>query len=117
MLRFFVFAYGKPSKLWVMHLGKVVKCINSVHGSQQGDVMGGVYFGFLEFAEGLSKEVPDAHMVWIIDDLTVTGGIKEAAKAYIKEEGPKWGLLNRKKEGAGLPSRRKEQRASTWIDW
>jgi hypothetical protein len=46
MLRFFVFAYGKPSKLWVMHLGKVVQCINSVHGSQQGDVMGGVYFGF-----------------------------------------------------------------------
>ena len=103
MLRFFVFAYGKPSKLWVMHLGKVVKCIDSVHGSQQGDVMGGVYFGFgiLEFAEGLSEEVPDAHMVWIIDDLTVTGGIKEAAKAaaYIKEEGPKWGLFLSKKEG------------------
>jgi hypothetical protein len=42
-------------------------------------------------------------MVWIIDDLTVTGGIKEAAKAaaYIKEEGPKWGLFLdlTKKEG------------------
>ena len=60
-----------------------------------------LYFGFgiLEFAEGLSKEVPDAHMVWVIDDLTVTGGIKEAAKAYIKEEGPKWGLFLSKKGG------------------
>jgi len=29
MLRFFVFAYGKPSKLWVMHLGQVVECIQS----------------------------------------------------------------------------------------
>jgi hypothetical protein len=67
MLRFFVFAC-KPSKLWVMHLGQVMESIQSVHGSQQGGVMGGVYFGFgiLEFAEGLSKEVPGAHMVWSI---------------------------------------------------
>jgi hypothetical protein len=33
-------------------------------------------------------------MVWIIDDLTATGGIEEAT-AYInyKKEGPKWGLF------------------------
>ena len=37
-------------------------------------------------------EAPDAHMVWIIDDLTATGGIEEAT-AYIKKEGPKWGLF------------------------
>ena len=58
----------QANSLWVMHLGQVMESIQSVHGSQQGGVMGGVYFGFgiLEFAEGLSKEVPGAHMVWSI---------------------------------------------------
>jgi len=83
--------------------------------------MGGVYFGFgiLEFPEGLSMEVPDAHMIWIINDLTVTGGIKEAAKATprrrptSRKKDPSGASSYRKRRAAGLPSRRTEQRAST----
>ena len=107
MLRFFIQQYYEESQLMMVWDGKKVLELPSTHGSQQGDIMGGFYFQFgtLDFAEELARTCPDAHIAWIVDDLTVAATGKEALKVaqFVKDVGPQHGLhLSTKEDGRSL---------------
>ena len=104
LLRFFVLQYYQPSQLLVTWKAACVARIWSQWGSQQGDVLGGVYFfyGTASFARQLRQICPNVLKTWIVDDLTLAGAGEELAATvdFIAEEGPRHGLLMAAKQGS-----------------
>ena len=90
LVRKYVFAYGVPATITYIWDGEIALQIQQHHGSQQGSVDGGHNFVFatLDFAEELISIAPEAHIVWIMDDLTVVGTEDERGKLY----GPLFGF-------------------------
>ena len=107
LLRFYVLCYSdergtemngdKEPPLLIIWAGKLQNIIKSSFGTQQGDVLSSMYFGFatLEFAEALMEHVPNAWISWYVDDLAASANIGELAAiaSFTKEHGPRYGLF------------------------
>ena len=97
LLRFYALQYSNQSELKVMWRTQCVARIWSRWGTQQGDVMGGVYFfyGTVDFARTLRAAVPEVMATWIVDDLTLSGDGDSLLKAVevIATQGPSHGLV------------------------
>lgn len=104
LVRKFIFCYGIPARISYVWEGMIVFELLSCRGSQQGSVDGGHNFVFasMQFAQQLIIIAPNSHITWIMDDLTVVGpqSEREAVAEYLITEGPKYGLIQSKKEGA-----------------
>ena len=97
MLRFTKYLYAQRAKIVVMHKGVVVGEIASVHGSQQGHLLGGHLFALAiyGFMLKLKGTFPEACISWIVDDLTVSakqGQLQELAE-MVHTQGPDYGLF------------------------
>ena len=80
-----------------MHKGAVVGEIDSVHGSQQGDPLGGHLFALAiyDFMLKLKETFPEACISWSVHDLTVSakqGQLQELAE-MVHTERPDYGLF------------------------
>jgi hypothetical protein len=95
--RFTRYCYSKPSKLKVLHQGRVAYVISSQVGSHQGDPLGGHYYSLsdYEFMEGLLDIDSNLAISWIVDDLTVSGTFASLHKVaqYIELRGAPFGLF------------------------
>ena len=104
LLRSFVFCYGTPAKICFLWGGVEAFSLLSHHGSQQGSVDGGHVFVFstMQFATQVLLVAPNAHLCWVMDDLTVTGTQEDRAAVadFLIEEGPQYGLFQSTKDGA-----------------
>ena len=95
--RFARYCYSRPSKLKVLHQGRVAYEISSREGSHQGDPLGGHFHSLSneEFMKSLLDLDPDLAVSWIIDDLTVSGTFASLHKVieHIELHGAPFGLF------------------------
>jgi hypothetical protein len=103
LLRFTRYVYAQRAKFVVMHKGRVIEAIDSVHGTQQGDPLGGHLFALsiYDFMKELRDDFPQAAISWIVDDLTVSD--TQAQLKLIAERvhtvGPEYGLFKNHSKG------------------
>jgi hypothetical protein len=75
VLAYVLWAYGRPSRLWVVGSEDDASPILSTVGVRQGDLMGPLLFALaLQIPlEEATDAVPDAHLVAIQDDVSLLG--------------------------------------------
>jgi len=103
MLRFVRYTYAQRASFVVMHKGRVVKEIDSIYGTQQGDPLGGHLFALsiYDFMLDLRDNFPQAAISWIVDDLTVsdTQAQLKLIAEKVDTDGPEYGLFKNHTKG------------------
>ena len=104
LLRQARYNYAQRAKVVFMKAGEEAHIVESVFGSQQGDVLGGHYFALsiYDFAHDLITQHSEVMVTFIIDDLTLSGTQGELTKAlqFVEDKGPQYGLFKHPRKGA-----------------